>query len=268
MESIVLSAEYHCQPTERADHYHDCHQILYIAAGSATIQVNERIWQAGPGSLTVFSRYEHHRITGCSPDYRRFILDISPQIPLSGESRYRIFSLLFNRPEGFRNVLDMQENSADLQSLLTRMVEEKGQNGLLAEEMLTLQLQQLLILVCRRFPELLRSDSDPAFQTVYRIQSRFEKDLTAPVTLEQLAKELDLSVSSLSHQFKRITGTSVMGYLTSCRIAAAKKYLAGSHMPIGEIVETCGFSDASNFSRLFKKQTGCSPSAFRKTYQL
>lgn len=264
MASIVLSAEYHSHSQQKSVHYHDCHQILYIAGGSATIQVNQQIWQAGPGSFAVFSRYEQHRITGCSPDYRRYILDISPQISVYNENCYRIFSLLFNRPVGFRNVLDMEPDHLEIERLLGRMVEEKQKNGLLGEEMLELLLQQLLILVCRRFPELFDSSEDPALKTVWQIQNRFEKDLADPFSLAELARELDISVSTLSHQFKRITGTSVMGYLTSCRIAAAKKYLASTTMPIGEIVEACGFSDASNFSRLFKKQLGCSPSRFRQ----
>ena len=36
MASIVLSAEYHCNFQQKSVHYHDCHQILYIAGGSAT----------------------------------------------------------------------------------------------------------------------------------------------------------------------------------------------------------------------------------------
>lgn len=266
MASIVLSAEYHCAPRESSTHYHDCHQILYIARGSAVIRVNGQLWQAGPGSLAVFSRCEHHRITDCSADYRRYILDIAPQISGYGEHCHRIFSLLFHRPDGFRNVLDMGQDGPDVESLLARMVEEKQSGSLLGEEMLALLLQQLLIRVCRRFPELFHSSADPAFQTVCRLQSRFEKDLTAPFCLSQLARELDMSVSSLSHQFKRVTGTSVMGYLTACRVAAAKKHLTGTDMSIGQIVEACGFSDASNFSRLFRQQVGCSPSQFRQAY--
>lgn len=267
MMSIVLSAEYHHEPTLKSTHYHDCHQILYIAEGCATIQVNDRVWQAGPGSLAVFSRYEHHRITGCSPNYRRYVLDIAPHIAAYSESFYRIFSLLFNRPDGFCNVLDMQPDSPELEPLLYRLVKEKQENCLLEEEMLELLLQQLLILVYRRFPDSFSSGADNAFEIVYRLQSRFEKDFRTPFSLAQLANELDMSVSALSHQFKKITGTSVMGYLTACRIAAAKQYLASTAMPIGEIVETCGFSDASNFSRLFKKLAGCSPSQFRQKYK-
>ena len=267
MATIVLSAEYHHQPKKNSTHYHDCHQIIYIAGGSATIRVNDRTWDARTGSLVVFSRYEHHRVTATSPDYRRFVLDISPQIAIHNENCYRIFSLLFNRPEGFRNVLALESGSVEAETLLRRIVEEKQSGSPLSEEMLDILLQQLLICVYRRFPDAFSSVTDRAFETVYRLQNRFETDFKTTVSLDQLAKELDMSVSYLSHQFKQITGSSVMGYLTACRIAAAKKHLANSALPVGEIVELCGFSDSSNFSRLFKKQAGCSPSQFRKKYK-
>jgi len=43
--------------------------------------------------------------------------------------------------------------------------------------------------------------------------------------------------------------------------------LAETDWEIGTIVEECGFSDNSNFSRTFKKTTGLSPTEFRKQFR-
>ena len=82
-----------------------------------------------------------------------------------------------------------------------------------------------------------------------------------------LAKKYHISSSTLSHQFKKITGVSVFEYLVSCRLALAKAQLAKTKMRINEIVEECGFCDNSNFSRTFKKSVGMTPSQFRRTYR-
>lgn len=105
------------------------------------------------------------------------------------------------------------------------------------------------------------------FEIISDIQHRFERDYQKSFSLKLLAKEYSISVSYLSHRFKLSTGVSVMEYLLDCRLAAAKKKLASTDMSIGEIVESCGFCDNSNFTRTFRRKTGLTPSQFRKKYR-
>ena len=132
--------------------------------------------------------------------------------------------------------------------------------------MLNLLTQQLLIFIYRQLPEVFAVFDENSFDTVQQIQRRMEMDFHERFSLAALSEEYGLSVSYLSHLFKRITGSSVMGYLQSCRIAAAKRYLAETSAEIGTIVEKCGFTDASNFSRTFRQLTGFTPSGFRRQF--
>ena len=97
--------------------------------------------------------------------------------------------------------------------------------------------------------------------------SKFENHYSQSYTLTELSKQYNISPSTLSHRFSAATGMSVMEYLLFCRMASAKQMLAGTKMSIGEIVERCGFSDNSNFSRTFKSLNGMSPTDFRKKYK-
>jgi len=65
--------------------------------------------------------------------------------------------------------------------------------------------------------------------------------------------------------FKKETGLSPLGFLTTTKMTFAKKLLANqtiNHLNINEIASMCGYDDALYFSRVFKKQTGLSPKAF------
>lgn len=48
------------------------------------------------------------------------------------------------------------------------------------------------------------------------------------------------------------------------RIALAAEILSQTSLTLEEITERCGFSDAAQFSKLFKKITGQTPSKFRQ----
>ena len=151
--------------------------------------------------------------------------------------------------------------------LFDRITREAHSEARMGPEMLELLVNELLILIYRRTPTMSFSLEDDHFAYIFELQKRFETQYSHSYTLEDLAKEYNVSPSTLSHQFKKVTGTSVMDYLLSCRMASAKKYLTDTHISIGEIVELCGFSDNSNFSRTFKKLNRMSPSAFRQQFR-
>ena len=102
--------------------------------------------------------------------------------------------------------------------------------------MLNSLLQQLLVLIYRCEPLSFSPVHEDLFNVDSRIQHQFESQYHKTYNISDLARENSLSASYLSHVFKEISGTSVMNYLQSCRIAAAKKYSAVlyvlRHLPI------------------------------------
>lgn len=244
-------------------HYHDCHQILFILKGEVEICVDGVFHRAASGDLVIFSRFENHSLNILSEEYERYVLQIGP---LAGGTN-KIYALLANRPEGFENVQHVSDDLDSFHRLFARLTSESTEKAPLSADMLELLVQELLILIYRRIPAMPNLFEDETYSYIFEIQRRFETDCGHPFTLEELAREHNLSPSSLSHHFKKVTGTSVMDYLQNCRMAQAKKYLTETSVSIGEIVELCGFSDNSNFSRAFKKLNGLSPSAFRGKYR-
>ncbi len=267
MKSSILSVSFAHRQSHLSAHFHDCHQILFITQGSAAIALGNAVHTAQAGDLVIFSRFEQHAVTSRSCDYQRYVLQIAPQCPQLSPESQRLFSILANRPVGFSNILPTKQHGPAVQQLMERMYCEHTSGGLLSQDLLDLLVQELLILICRLCPEVFSAFAQDRMDIVYQLQRRFEQEYAAPVSLSSLAEDYGLSASHLSHLFKKVTGSSVMGYLLSCRIAAAKKLLAETTMGIGQIVERCGFSDCSNFSRTFRQLCGCSPSQFRSRYQ-
>lgn len=88
-----------------------------------------------------------------------------------------------------------------------------------------------------------------------------------PGSISTYAGELGISVNYLSRLVKRSTGRSVGAWIDIVRIQRAKGLLASTAMPVIDIASAIGVEDQSYFARLFKKETGLTPSGFRKKMQ-
>lgn len=258
METLLQDAWYSEDPLEKPSHYHDCHQIILILEGVVQYTVNRSSHLAEGGTVLLFSRYENHAIRVLSPVYRRYVLQLGTHASTLEGSLY---ALLANRPSGFSNAIAIAEDPGTFQALFESILRERQRDDRFSATMEQLLLQQLLIAICRQTPTEFALD-----RRIHAVQQQFESDCSQPYTLEALAEAHNMSPSHLSHRFKKLTGRSVMGYLLGCRLASAQHYLTATDMDIGQIVEKCGFSDSSNFSRTFRQHFGLSPTAFRKKY--
>ena len=266
MDSIVLSAGFASASSHTASHFHDSHQLLYVTRGQAQITVSGQEYTAKPGTLVLISRFEAHSVHITTSDYCRYSVQISPQISTYGKLiGYSALSVLTNRPAHFQHAVDMS-GCPELEPLLEELAAEYTARKPQYQKILDLKFLQLLLYLSRIHPEL-ATQSDAALGLVQQVQAYLEINYPTRLTLEELAETFHLSPSHLSHQFKRIAGISVMGYLQACRLAAAKQQLAQTDLPISQIIDTCGYSDSSNFSRGFRTATGLTPTHFRKHYR-
>ncbi|WP_163538749.1 helix-turn-helix domain-containing protein [Gracilibacillus sp. YIM 98692] len=87
------------------------------------------------------------------------------------------------------------------------------------------------------------------------------------ITLEEVAEKVGLSSYYLSKLFKEHFQVTFVEYLTNVRIDKAKAFLLNGSTPLKEIALNIGYKDPNYFSRVFKKETGLSPSEYRMKYQ-
>lgn len=95
------------------------------------------------------------------------------------------------------------------------------------------------------------------------INTRYMEELT----LEKVAKEVDISANYLSRIFHKATGKTFSDYLLEQRISAAQILLEKNDCRIKEISSAVGYSDQRYFSRIFMKKLGLTPSEYRSIHQ-
>jgi AraC family transcriptional regulator len=87
------------------------------------------------------------------------------------------------------------------------------------------------------------------------------------VTLKEVARECDLSVSHLSHAFRRTLGVAPHKWLIEQRVALSKEKLRGDGLSLSDVAAECGFSDQSHLTRVFRRAVGVSPGAWRRAHK-
>ena len=70
-----------------------------------------------------------------------------------------------------------------------------------------------------------------------------------------------------SEKFKEHTGVNFNEYLKRLRIDEAKKLLEKGTYKVYEVAERCGFSDVKYFMKIFREETGMSPTEWSKKHE-
>lgn len=93
--------------------------------------------------------------------------------------------------------------------------------------------------------------------------SFFEENVYANLTLSDICKKFYMGKSCLSKLFLEHMGCAPMEYYRKIKIREAKK-LINSGVSVTRVSDMLGYSSVHNFSRAFKKQTGTSPTEYKK----
>jgi AraC-like DNA-binding protein len=90
---------------------------------------------------------------------------------------------------------------------------------------------------------------------------------TEEVSLQELARVVNMSPFHLSHVFRLIVGLPPHAYQTQLRLAHARRLLAQGYS-VGYVAQETGFFDQSHFTQLFKRRFLITPGSYRKTVGL
>lgn len=94
------------------------------------------------------------------------------------------------------------------------------------------------------------------------IHNHLDKELT----LEDVAKNVFVSSTYLSHLFTKCADVTFSQYVIEARIQKAKYLLSNTNLSILDIALDCGFNSQSYFSNVFKKLEGITPKKYREEF--
>ncbi|HLX58870.1 MAG TPA: AraC family transcriptional regulator, partial [Ktedonobacteraceae bacterium] len=94
---------------------------------------------------------------------------------------------------------------------------------------------------------------------IARAVARLRQDFDQPLRIEQMARELGMSVSGLHHHFKAVTAQSPLQFQKQLRLQEARRLMLGEDLDAASAGYRVGYHDASHFNREYKSLFGLPP---------
>lgn len=103
-----------------------------------------------------------------------------------------------------------------------------------------------------------------AVHRLRRVIALLESRVAGQVSLHELAAEAQLSVHHFCREFRRETGLPPHRYMQRLRVLRAKELLTRSDLRVIDVAAAVGYNDPAHFAKLFYREVGTNPSAYRR----
>ena len=242
------------------------YRISILLSDGMSAVMGDRIIAAKAGSVLFFRPEELHFGRVYRSGTHEY-LDIFLPLSLSNWAPFGdAMDFLMDTSEERINCIAFEGEAQRQVEMLAREMAEVLHGGKSKSEMRLFSLLLQIILLCSDSYEEAKLHP-PVLELPPLVKSTLQEiseHFTKPLSLEALAAKANCSVAYLSRVFKAYTGMTVYYYITSLRIAYARRLLS-SGVSVTEACFASGFNDCSNFIRTFRRMTGKTPKQFRNT---
>lgn len=101
-----------------------------------------------------------------------------------------------------------------------------------------------------------------SFDTVKAAIKYIRKNYGKKLSLDEISQNVYMDKFTLSKEFKKLTGRTVVQYLNSYRCKKAADYISDG-ASVADAARMCGFTNMSFFTKTFKSYMGCLPSQYK-----
>lgn len=231
------------------------YQLLYIAAGQGHFFINGQERVVSAGNIIVY-------LPGQPQEYVYFKDDKTDVywVHFTGSDVEKIIDYYNIRLS--ENIIYIG-TSPDYQWLFGQIIQEMQLCRPRFEELISLLLRNIFILISRNLIKANRADNSLENE-VELAMHYFRENYRSEINVEDYALSRGMSASNFYRVFKQISGSTPLQYILKLRLSNAQNLLENSNLSIAEIASAVGYENPLYFSRLFHKHIGVSPSEYRK----
>lgn len=257
----MLTAEY--REHEFSPHWHEAYAVPVIEAGAEMFSYQGGHYVAEAGTVPVINPGEVHtgsRAMEVGWRYRVFYLPVDFMAALAGEIASAPQPMPWFPADVIRDP-DLAIRVARAHRLLEGITGARDGSALRGDPLAaeTALIDAMSALIARhmlRHPEARPTNIDPP--RVALMKERLAADLTAPLSLSELAADVGLSAFHAARLFTQATRMPPHAWRNQLRLQRALGPLREG-VAVADVAAACGFTDQSHFTRHFRRMFGVPP---------
>lgn len=265
LEETMEPGEVH---KERA-HWHDGVELIRVRKGHLHCHVNNSDFLLGPDEMCFINQDQVHRIYGAKKEESMLEkLIVNPQMLAWNQGMYEKLVVPVVSDGDFAHI--QMDGRSSYAARIIALLDEIRETALKRPEGYELEVAADVHLVFRSIymihEHLVQQPSDEYDLGLQRKMVRYiQEHYMDKISLEDIADSAGISRTKCTSLFKEYTETTPVDYLNSYRLEEAARRLLNEQTPVADIALSCGFSQQSYFGRMFQKEYGMTPLAYRRS---
>ncbi|MFV8341682.1 AraC family transcriptional regulator [Flavobacterium sp. XS2P39] len=244
-------------------HRHNSYVLVFFTKGSGTHEIDFDVFSIQSGSMFFLQPGQMHH-WDLSDDVEGFVIFYSQEMYnlYFGQKTiadYPFYSSVDNKPE---MVFDLAEAKAIVPYFESMMLEIQT-NQMLKQDKIMNLLDIIHIEIARKYSATHLHVAHSYNVKIKNFEVLLEHHFKTEKAPSFYASQLNITLKHLNRICNEMLQKTTTEVITDRIILEVKRMLMDKKMTVNEIASELGFDDYSYFTRLFKKHTGLTPSAFR-----
>ncbi|RYG00965.1 MAG: AraC family transcriptional regulator [Chitinophagaceae bacterium] len=139
--------------------------------------------------------------------------------------------------------------------------------SLVNDDILILKMKEIILLLAqtRNAADIQVILSQLFSPVTYTFKQIIEANIFSQISVEELARKANLSLSGFKREFTKLYSDSPASYIKTKRLEKSAELLIASSNRVTDIAFECGFNDLANFTKSFHDKYGVTPTEYRQT---
>ena len=248
-------------------HRYEFYTLVCVTQGVCTQVVDFKSISCKPGSLLVLRPGQAHNY-GHNEDWDGWSVLFRPEFVLPVLTTPRDLKLAVDLEKLPEHIVLSNNELLVIMGTIKQMREDTQLKAPLDDvhALLRHQLHALLtrLSVLQGQQLTLESVVSPALQRFKRFQQLVEEHFARWHQVANYANQLGYTEKSLARAVEAAMGMTAKAFIAARINLEAKRLLVHTDLTVAAITEKLGFEEATNFSKFFKREAGCTPAKFRQ----